>query len=206
MPLPCLWHMRISVTIFSFRCPKIKREVCLLVAPPWGPVKIWQWESSIPFGAWPLLGMTEQGLLYGPEEHWWPASFSFSSSLPASVQVPWERAISPNRVPYYIKWVTVWIRSGSVTCPPPPSPVFFSTCPCHSLSVWIPLSSPVFPPAHLKSSRFYLGKGDSLCFGIFRVQPWILQLLASNLSLSGVRMCEAGEGWCGPWCYWCFCL
>ena len=89
-------------------------------------------------------------------------------------------------------------RSRSVTFPLPPLPVWFSTCPCHSLSVGILLCIPIFPPTHLKSSRFYLGKGEPLCLRIFRVHPWILQLLATNLSLSGVHLCEVGKGGVDP--------
>lgn len=80
------------------------------------------------------------------------------------------------------------LPTSSLTC-------LFSTCPCHFLSVGIPPPSPVFPPTHLKSSRFYLGKGECLCLGIFRVHPRILLLLASNLSLSGAHLWErVGDG------------
>lgn len=69
--------------------------------------------------------------------------------------------------------------------------VFFSF-PCCSLSVGILPFSPVFPPTHLKSSRFCLGEGEPLCFEIFKVHPQILQLFASNLSLSGACICVGG--------------
>lgn len=62
------------------------------------------------------------------------------------------------------------------------------------LSVGIPPSNPVFPLTHLKSSIFYLGKGEPLCFGIFRVHPQILLLLVSNLSLRDVCMFVCGVG------------
>lgn len=147
MPLLCLWHMIFGDNLFSFLCPHIRerhvftrsfcptlrgcRELALRVRHPLS-------------GLITYLGGVARGLKSITNQLL--SLFSFASLCPGSLGK--SNLTQQSSLLYQ---VSDHLKSRSVTSPPSPLPVFFSTCPCHSLSLGIPPSSPVFPPTHLKS-------------------------------------------------------